>query len=211
MKILKTIALSLVVIVALLAIIGLFLPSKWESSVSLNMNASSEQIYTYVANLKKWQEWSPWNTDQDPTLTYTYTGPEVGVDAQSNWTSKSMGTGWLKITKADPMTGVNYDLFIDMGFESTLQGSIAFEKYGDMTKVTWTDKGDNGNNIILKWMSLLMRPMMKGQLNAGLTKLQEVVTASEPRFGSQDYPGNGTVHCRMVWSFKGLSHAASVE
>jgi len=186
MKILKTIALSLVGIVALLATIGLFLPSKWEASVSLNMSASNEQIYTYVANLKKWQEWSPWNAEQDPTLTYTYTGPEVGVDAQSNWTSKSMGTGWLKITKADPMTGISYDLFIDMGFaSSTLQGSIAFEKDGDMTKVTWTDKGDNGNNIVMKWMSLFMGSTMTSQLNAGLTKLQEVVIASGPRFGSQ--------------------------
>jgi len=177
MKILKNVALTLVVIVALMAVIGFFLPSKWETSASMSMKAPCDRIYPHVADLKKWQGWSPWTTEKDPTLTYTYTGPESGVDAQSNWTSKSMGTGWMKITKADSMSGVTYDLFINMGFESTLQGSIGFEKDGDMTKVTWTDKGDAGNNIIMKWMALFMGSTMKGELESGLAKLKGLVEA----------------------------------
>lgn len=178
MKILKRILFALVVIVALLVVIGFFLPSQWKTSVSVTMNAPSGVIYPHVADLKRWQDWSPWTKAQDPSLTYTYTGPESGVGAQSDWTSQNMGTGWLKVTKADATSGVEYDLFINMGsFSSTLQGSIAFEIDGDSTKVTWSDQGDNGSNILKKWMSLLMKPMMKSQLNEGLTKLKGLVEA----------------------------------
>jgi len=181
MKALKNILIAVAALVVLFIVVGLFLPNTWEVSRSATMSAGKERIYDSVANLSKWLEWSPWNDTKDASLVYTYEGPEEGEGAQQNWTSEKMGTGWLKLTKAHPETGISYDLFIDMGrFQSTLHGEIAFETVGDQTKVTWTDRGENGNNIIKKLlMSLSMKSMLGKDMELALQKIKEIVEKTE--------------------------------
>lgn len=182
MKVLKNISIAIAVLVALFIVVGLFLPSKWEVSRSLTMTASKERIYQQVANLQNWLNWSPWTGEEDKSLVYTYSGPEEGVGAQQNWTSEKMGNGWLKVVKAEAQSGVDYELFIDMGrFQSTLNGQMSFETVGDQTKVVWTDTGDSGNNLIKRWMSLGMNSMLGKDLDKGLAKLKELVEKEEPK------------------------------
>jgi len=180
MKALKNILITVAALVGLFIVIGLFLPNTWEVQKSVTMAASKENIYEHVANLAKWLEWSPWNDTKDTSLKYTYEGPEIGAGAQQNWTSDKMGTGWLKITEANPEKGINYDLFIDMGrFQSNLHGEMAFETVDGQTKVTWTDRGENGGNIIRKWMALSMGSMLGKDMEEGLNKLKQIVEATK--------------------------------
>lgn len=182
MKLVKNISIVVGALIALFIVIGLFLPRTWEVSRSATMAASKDRIYAEVANLHNFTKWSPWNDEKDKTLQYTYSGPEIGVDAQQDWTSEKMGKGWLKIVKADPDTGIVYDLFIDMGsMQSSLTGAIEFESTGDQTTVTWTDRGDSGNNIFKRWMSALFVTKMLGpDLEKGLAKLKAIVEMPEP-------------------------------
>lgn len=180
MKALKNILIAVAALAALFIVVGLFLPNTWEVSESVTMSASKGRIYDSVANLSKWLEWSPWNDSKDASLTYTYEGPESGEGAQQNWTSDKMGTGWLKIVKANPETGINYDLFIDMGrFQSKLHGEMVFETVGDQTKVTWIDRGENGNNIIKKWMSLSMKSMLSKDMKLALNNIKAITEKAE--------------------------------
>lgn len=180
MKTLKNILIATLALAGLFIIVGLFLPNTWEVNKSLTMAASKERIYSHVADLHKWPEWSPWNDAKDTSLKYSYEGPQEGVGAQQNWTSDKMGTGYLKLTEANPDTGIKYDLFIDMGrFQSSLLGQIAFENVDGQTKVTWTDKGENGNNIIRKWMALSISSMLGKDMLKGLHALKEIVEKVE--------------------------------
>ncbi|HXW60581.1 MAG TPA: SRPBCC family protein [Myxococcota bacterium] len=186
MKVLKNISIAIGVVIALFIVIGLFLPSKWEVSKSLAMTASPERIYHEVANLHNWTKWSPWTYEKDKTLQYTYTGPEIGVGAQQNWTSEKMGKGWLKIVKADPESGITYELFIDMNnFQSTLNGTMVFEAAGDQTNVIWTDTGDSGNNLLRRWMSLGMGSMLGAELEKGLANLKVLVEKEASNNGNE--------------------------
>jgi hypothetical protein len=179
MKALKNILIAVVALGALFIVVGLFLPNTWEVSKSVTISASKERIYDSVANLTKWPEWSPWNDTKDTSLKYTYEGAEFGEGAQQNWTSNKMGTGWLKITKANPETGISYDLFIDMGrIKSNLQGEIAFESVEGQTKVTWIDRGQN-KNIFEKWMALSMGSMLGKDMLLGLNNLKAIVEKAE--------------------------------
>lgn len=182
MKLVKNISIVVGALIALFIVIGLFLPRTWEVSRSLTMAASKHRIYAEVANLHNFTKWSPWTDEKDKTLQYTYSGPEIGVGAQQDWTSEKMGKGWLKVVKADPETGIVYDLFIDMGsMQSSLTGTMDFESTGDQTTVTWTDRGDSGNNIFKRWMSVLFVTRMLGpDLEKGLANLKVIVEKEEP-------------------------------
>lgn len=180
MKWLKYTLVGILTLVVLFVVIGKFLPNEWQVSRSITINAAPAQIYPYIADLKKWPLWSPWTSESDKTLVYTYEGPDSGVGAKQNWTSESMGKGWLQIREANPETGIQLELFIDMGrFQSNIQGTIALEAIGSETKVTWTDKGDSGNSLVRKWFSILMDPIMGREFNQGLQKLKQVVESSK--------------------------------
>jgi hypothetical protein len=180
MKALKNIIIAAAALAALFTIVGLFLPNTWEVSKSISMSASKEKIYTHVADFHNWLSWSPWNDAKDTSLSYSYEGPTEGIGAQQNWTSDKMGSGWLKLTEANPQTGIKYDLFIDMGrFQSSFQGELAFETEGEQTKVTWTDRGDNGNSLVRKWMSLSLGSMLGKDMLAGLNNLKALVEKAD--------------------------------
>lgn len=152
---------------------GFLIPSKWDVTSSVVIHASPERIYPLVSNFKEWEKWSPWNASKDATLEYVYSGPESGVDARQDWTSKKMGSGWMELTSARPQKGIAYDLHINTNqTQSTLYGSIIFAPADGGTKVIWTDKGDSGKNIINRWMSLMIKLMLKKDIDKGLSGLK---------------------------------------
>ncbi len=176
MKIVQAGSLLLGILAAVFVVGGMVVPSLWQVSRSTIIAKNPEAIYPYLASLKKWEQWSVWTQENDPTLVYTYEGPESGKGAKQHWTSKKMGSGWLEITEANPETGIVYTLFIDMGrFQSTIQGSIKLEGGGTYTKLTWSDHGDAGENLLKKWMNMIMDPMLGRQLETSLVRLKTLI------------------------------------
>lgn len=163
-------------LVAIFVIGGFMIPREWTVSRSITINAPAEEIYPHVANLRNWQTWSPWTKEKDPTQVYTYEGPESGLGAKWLWTSEKMGKGVLEIKKASPSEGVAYELFIDMGnMQSTINGDMAFRPVDGKTEVTWTDRGDCGNHLAKRWMSLLIGRMLGAEMEQGLANLKSLV------------------------------------
>lgn len=176
MRILKFLLSTLLILLGIFLIGGFFIPDEWTVSRSITIHASPDEIYPYVSNFAEWQKWSPWSTSKNANLKYTYEGPDAGVGAKQRWISEKMGTGWMKITSADPHTGIAYDLFIDMGSShSMLHGDIAFSQDKQETKVTWTDSGKSEKGYIKRWMSLIIKPMLGKDLDQGLAELKSIV------------------------------------
>jgi hypothetical protein len=173
----------LIVVGALIAIFiigGFLIPQEWSVSRSKVISASPELIYPQVANLKNWQRWAPWTLEKDPTQVYSYEGPEMGAGAKWNWVSQKMGKGHLQLKEADPKKGIVYELFIDMNdMQSTMKGVMAFKEKNGETEVVWTDSGDSGNNLIKRWMSLLIGKMLGEEMETGLSKLKDLVEAEK--------------------------------
>jgi hypothetical protein len=167
----------LIIFLALVGIFfagGFFIPDAWQVSRSKTIAAPSDAVYAQVATLKNWPVWSPWTAEKDPSLTYTYEGPETGVGAKQLWKSAKMGTGWLEIKEADPAKGVSYELFIDMGnMQSTIKATIAFMPADGGTHVTWTDRGNSEGSLVKRWMSLMISKMLGGELDVALTGLKK--------------------------------------
>ena len=176
MKIVQAGSLLLGVLAAVFVVGGMVVPNLWEVSRSTIIAKNPEVIYSYLASLKKWEQWSVWNKEKDPSLTCIYEGPEIGVGTKQKWTSEKMGTGWMEITEAHPETGISYTLFIDMGrFQSTIEGKIQLERTGTYTKVTWSDHGDAGDSLVKKWMNMIMDPMLGKQMETSLVRLKTLL------------------------------------
>jgi hypothetical protein len=172
-NVLKWLLIAVGSLVAIFLIGGFMIPRHWSVNESITINAPAEAVYAQIADLKNWQNWSPWTKEKDPTQVYTYEGPEMGVDQKWSWASENMGTGWLLIKTADPIKGIGYELFIDMkGNQSTINGEIAFTQTDSGLEVAWKDDGDSGNNLIKRWMSLFIKPMLGKEMNSGLVKLK---------------------------------------
>ncbi|MBC8000955.1 MAG: hypothetical protein H7X97_00080, partial [Opitutaceae bacterium] len=81
MKILKAIAIRLVLLVIILAVVGLFLPGTYHVERSVTITASSSDIYPYLNSLKKWPEWTAWTVAKFPDMKISFEGPESGAGA----------------------------------------------------------------------------------------------------------------------------------
>jgi hypothetical protein len=171
MKILKRIILILTAFIALLLGISIFLPSKWEVSRSIIIQAPPERIYPLVANFQNgWKEWSSFDYE-DPNIVYSYSGPAEGLGAKRAWLSKKMGNGYQIITGAHLNQKVEFELYVT-STNFYLKGYFELIPEGTGTKVIWKDYGDAGNNPMFRYMGFAMDSMMGKTFETSLQKLK---------------------------------------
>ncbi len=149
--------------------IGFFLPSKFETTREITINASPEKIQALVDAPKAWLLWSPWNR-RDPNMKITYSGAERGVGAKWVWVSKTEGNGGMDITQVDPGKRVSYSLRMDDMNPST--GELSFAPTQGSTQVRWRMAGEMGGNPIHRWFALMMDRLIGPDFEAGLKSLK---------------------------------------
>ena len=84
MKALRTIAIALIVIVAVAAVGGYFLPSGITVSRFTTINAPKTEVFTVVNSLRTFSRWSPW-TQRDPGIVFAF---------ETDWNDSA---GWISI------------------------------------------------------------------------------------------------------------------
>lgn len=173
MKILKRLLLGILVLIALLAVVGLFLPDRYHVERAIIMNAPAEAVFARANTLKTWPEWTAWTKAKYPDMETKFSGPEAGVGSVYQWSGKSSGIGSLRITAVEPAKRVIYDLDFDNGKYLSV-GSIILTPEGAGTKVTWVDEGALGSNPINRWFGLMMDSMMGPDFETGLKNLKEL-------------------------------------
>lgn len=136
---LKRIGILLLLLVLVIGIIGLLLPRTWHVERSVTIDATPDRVLPFVANLKRWQDWSVWTKNLDPKVINTYGGPDEGVGARWQWQGPVMGRGAMTVTQADP-TGVAIEEAIE-STEVNAKGRLSFVAQGNGTTVTWVDDG----------------------------------------------------------------------
>ena len=165
MKILRYLIIAVAVVLILMLAVAFFLPAKFTVERSAVIAAPAEQLYARFAKPRTWASWSAWTTKADPTLVYTYAGPDSGVGAVMSFSAKRMGDGELRIVEASPAQAVGYELRMK-GSDMVVRGHVTFEPAGGGTKVTWQDRGDLGRNVLLRYLA----PMLDKSLAAAYEK-----------------------------------------
>jgi len=165
MRILKNVVIAVAVLLILLLAVAFFLPATFSVQRSAVIAAPADQIYAKFAMPRTWATWSAWTTEADPTLVYTYAGPDSGVGAIMKFTAKKLGNGELEIVEAVPGRAVGYELRMT-GTDMKVNGHVTFEPAEGGTKVTWRDTGNLGKNVLLRYLG----PMLDRNLAAAYEK-----------------------------------------
>ncbi len=168
---LRRILMVLIIAVALVTLVGLFLPKTFHVERTVVIDAPPADIHAFTGDLRMWEEWTPW-IENDPTIEITYGSTTTGEGASQSWVGDS-GDGELTFTRCDEASGVAYDMAFDQGrYPST--GALVYAPDGGSTRVTWTMDGANVG-ITGRWMGLLMDSFIGPMFEQGLDKLKMVV------------------------------------
>ena len=170
----KRILLWLGIFLVLFVAAGFFLPSDFAVERRQLIDAPPHIINRYLETPKLWNEWSAWSSKRDPSLVYTYSGPDVGQDAKQSWTSDKSGNGWLKITRSSPKTGINYEV----GFDDQVtpyRGNILLQRpprgqSGSL--VAWTMLGSTEGNFFMRYFALKFDDWIGSEFEIGLKQLK---------------------------------------
>lgn len=169
--------LGIVVVVAIVAVLiyASTRPDTFRVERSLAMKAPPEKIFPYLTELKRWQEWSPYE-GRDPAMKRTYSGAESGKGATYEWDGdKNVGKGRMEVLDATPPNRVVIKLDFIKPFEGHNTAELTVQPKDGQTVVTWAMYGPSPfmSKLIGTFMSF--DDMIGRDFAAGLVKLKTIV------------------------------------
>jgi len=175
MKIFKRILLTIVGIIALLLIIGLFLPREYRIEREVVINRPNTEVFDYAKHIKNQDEYSVWNM-ADPNKKQTLTGTDGTVGFIYTWDGNDdVGAGEQEITGISEGSRIDMELRFKRPMENTAQAYMATEDAGNgNTKVTWGMTGESSYpmNLMNGMLDGMLGDSMQKSLNTMKTKLE---------------------------------------
>jgi hypothetical protein len=157
---------------------GQLMPRHLVVTRTVQISASTATIHAIAGDLSRWHDWTQWSVASDPSLKETFEGKSNEVGGKMTWTGDLLGTGFVRITKTSPDTGVEYDLSLqDARFVGT--GAVRYAPAGAATTVTWTEDTDLGANPLSHWFGPMIRNAVGADFDSGLATLKSTAEADE--------------------------------
>ncbi|UAY50984.1 SRPBCC family protein [Ferruginibacter albus] len=177
MKILKKILLTILVLIVLVLIAGLFIKKDHLIEREIVINKPKQEVFDYIKMIKNQDNYSYWNM-QDPNMKKEYTGTDGTVGFVSKWQSdnKNVGDGEQTITAVKEGERIDMGLHFIKPFDSKASAYMITDAVdAGSTKVKWAFacKTPYPMNILCLFMN--MDKMLGDQLNTGLTNLKNVL------------------------------------
>ncbi len=174
MAIFKKLLIGLVGLVVVFVLVGFLLPRQFKVEREITITAGTIPIYQMISAPTNWPKWAVWNK-RDPNMALTFSGTSGGAGAKWAWQSKTEGNGMMEFTEADAPRRIVYKLsFPDMNMAST--GELKLTAINDsLTKVSWSNEGDFGNNPVFRYFGLVMDKMVGPDFDAGLASLKTLI------------------------------------
>ncbi len=157
---------------------------EWYVERTVVIEASPEQVFPLINNLKQWEQWSPWPASQTSAR---YDGPTEGEHATRCWTDGVHAEGGrhvdgvLTITESCADEGIQYGLRVANGrWRFASEGGISLmdvspDDGGRTTEVTWSDAGEFGEDLLSRFRVRRMHRAMEQNVRVGLERLKRAV------------------------------------
>lgn len=169
MSILLYILLGILTFLAILLIIGLFLPKNVHVERSIFIGGSPEEIYPYVSDFEKFVEWNPWSA-KDLNIQQTFEGEKNTVGSKYSWVgNKKVGKGYMQITQVETNKRVEMDL--NFGPNGFAKCGFILEPKDAGTHVTWYFDSIMGKNPLFRLMGPMMDKFIGKDYSEGLVNL----------------------------------------
>lgn len=173
MPLIKKLVIFLVLIFGVAFFIGLFLPSEWKVSRSVEIKAKPRQVFPLINDLRNWSQWYPWTRKMDVSMVTIYEGPTKGEGAIKRWSGSDIKNGEIKIVKSVPNREIHYEFHSDAS-RIKVHGIIALEATPNGCKVTWTDSGKAGLNPMVRLSIGAMDQTIGEKFEKGLQNLKKI-------------------------------------
>jgi len=177
MKVLKTIFIILIIIVAIPLVAAVFVKKSYDVERETIINAPIDEVFDYVKYLKNQDNFSKW-ASLDPNMKKEYRGTDGTVGFVSAWSSErgDVGSGEQEITNIVEGQRIDYELRFLEPWESRMPAYMITEKVNEnQTKVRW---GVNGKvkypmNLMMAFMNV--DKAIGGDFEAGLNNLKAIL------------------------------------
>ena len=170
----KTIALSIVVLLAALLIYAATKPDSFRIERRAAINAPPGKIFALINDFHQWESWSPWEKI-DPALKRTYSGAASGKGAVYEWNgNKDIGQGRMEIVESSPSSKIVLNLDFVTPFEAHNFVEFSLSAEGDSTTVTQAMYGPSPYISKLMTIFFSMEKMVGDKYEEGLDNLKKL-------------------------------------
>lgn len=163
-------------IVALIIILALVAPRKYEVKRSITINKSLPEVFNYIKHIKNQNNWSPWK-QKDPKMKQEFIGTDGELGFISKWEgNKEVGTGEQEIINIEENKRLDSELRFFKPWKSTSIGFFTVENVGDNeTKVVWGFKGINPIPFNIFMLFFNFEKAVGKDFEDGLLQLKQVL------------------------------------
>jgi uncharacterized protein YndB with AHSA1/START domain len=180
----KTIAIVVVALVALVLIYAATKPDTFLVQRSVTIAAAPDKIFPLIHDPRAFNTWNPF-VRKDPAVKLQYEGPSSGVGAAYSWEGEKSGAGRMVVTAVEPNAKVQMRLNFTKPFEAnnTVDFSLTPQSNtpqsnttpGSTTQVTWAMHGPMPylHKVMTTFFS--MDKMVGADFEAGLVNLKTAV------------------------------------
>jgi hypothetical protein len=169
---------GIILFFVLIFIVSLFFPRKYRIESTVVVNKPVGYTFAYLNNITNWNDWSPWNTDLDSTLTFFYSPVKTGKGATQYFSGNAIGSGRLTIQNSLQDSIITYDFKLHFNEADFISGAtFYFEPTNNQTRLHWVDSGDVGYNPLHRFMLPSKIKSTKNSFDEGLNKIKLVIEA----------------------------------
>ncbi len=139
MKLLKSLAVFLVIVVGIITILMLVMPVKQTTQRSIVINAKPAIVYEYLSMLSNFNKWAVWN-QVDSSLINTITGTDGTLGAINNWKGEPSlsGEGRIEITSLEINQEIEHRIEFISPKQMNAEAEFDLVEVNGQTKVVWT-------------------------------------------------------------------------
>lgn len=177
MKIIKNVILTIVGIIVLILLIGLFVNGKYDVEREVTINKPTQEVFAYIKLLKNQDNFSVWAA-MDPNMKKEFKGEDGTVGFISAWESNNeqVGKGEQEILKIDEGNRIDFELRFFEPFEAKDHAYMTTESVTDSTTlVKWGFNGEMPYPSNLMLLAMDMEEMLAPSLQDGLNNLKEIL------------------------------------
>jgi len=177
MKVIKYIAIFVLLILLTVLLVAAFVPSKFLVVREVKINKPKVEVFEYTKLLKNQNNFSVWSK-MDLNMKKEFKGLDGTVGFVSAWESENpdVGKGEQEIIAIDEGNRIDYELRFLEPFASTSPAYMIFSSIdSSTTSVQWAFDGDMPYPMNLMLLFVNMDEELGKDLSGGLTNLKEIL------------------------------------
>ena len=160
----------LVIMAAIIAIAGIFIPQHYSVSRELVINAPVDTVYQEISDMNQWEQWTVWK-EGSPPAGVNPAQMESGIGSGIYFSGTS-GSGWFVIASNSVIDGFEYRIISDSG--DMAQAKIITTDLGAATKVSWSVAGSiNNPPVLAPYIAFLKEFLIGSELSQNLKNLNQ--------------------------------------